>query len=388
MPPPNLGGTGTTPVPTISNVFIRFSFLGKGKILPMEEKPNIFIWRGGERGGVERIAVVLAEGFKKHQGIIPTLGVFRKSVVGFPQIEVKRLFPEKLAGYNSAWGTYYINKVGALKHFDIAFSHSGFPLKTEDNFYVCYECGDLELQLKLIPKISSLVATPIIRLHLSMMKRADLVVVPSKELNSFLARHGIRRYEICPASYVDTRIFKPLKIPKPNNKFNLLFVGRSTDPRKNFCRLARVCLRLDKKVNLYIVDSMKKKERKRNLCFLGGISTEELAQWYNRSDLFVLPSLWEGLPIVLLEALACGKPCLVSKYAVGSISKFLRESLVLFDPFSEEDLERKILWVIKNYEEVREKAKEGSKYVRENFEINKVMKRMTTLILEHWRKRG
>ncbi|MEM3171083.1 MAG: glycosyltransferase family 4 protein [Candidatus Hadarchaeales archaeon] len=347
------------------------------------EEPNVFIWKGGKEGGSERVAMAIAEGFRKHWKLIPTLGVFERSKTNFPQIEVKRIFPEKLMGYNCVWGTYYLNKIGALKPFDIVFSHGGYFLKTKNNFYACYESGDIERMLKLLPKISSLVSTPVTKLNLSMMRKADLVVVPSEELiDSFLKRHGIWKYRICSGSRVDIRIFKPIKIPKTNNKFSLLFVGRSSDARKNFDTLAKVCLKLSKKVELYIIDSSKKKEKVGNLFFLGGVSTKELAWWYNKCDLLVLPSFWEGLfPAVVLEALACEKPCLVSKYAVG---RTLMEWLTIFDPFSKEDLERKILWVMKNYDEVKEKAKEGSRYIRKNFEINKVTKKMTTLILEEW----
>ena len=40
--------------------------------------------------------------------------------------------------------------------------------------------------------------------------------------------------------------------------------------------------------------------------FLGRLAQRELAAELNRSDVFVLPSFYEGLPLVIIEALACG----------------------------------------------------------------------------------
>lgn len=46
--------------------------------------------------------------------------------------------------------------------------------------------------------------------------------------------------------------------------------------------------------------------------FLGKLSQDALARAYNGAEVFVLPSFFEGLPLVLIEALACGCKAVVT----------------------------------------------------------------------------
>lgn len=46
--------------------------------------------------------------------------------------------------------------------------------------------------------------------------------------------------------------------------------------------------------------------------FLGRLSQPELSKVYNESDIFVLPSFFEGIPLTVIEALACGDRVVMS----------------------------------------------------------------------------
>lgn len=48
------------------------------------------------------------------------------------------------------------------------------------------------------------------------------------------------------------------------------------------------------------------------VCFAGRLSQDDLVRSYNEADVFVLPSFYEGLPLVVIEALACGCKAVVS----------------------------------------------------------------------------
>lgn len=66
-------------------------------------------------------------------------------------------------------------------------------------------------------------------------------------------------------------------------------------------------------------------DSKYKIDFIGKINQQELAELFNRSDIFILPSYYEGLPLVVLEALACG--CYVICTNTEGLEQWLSEDI-------------------------------------------------------------
>lgn len=86
----------------------------------------------------------------------------------------------------------------------------------------------------------------------------------------------------------------------------------------------------------------------------GGKPHDEIPLWMNSCDLFVLPSLNEGNPTVMFEALGCGKPFVGTK--VGGVPEviFSDEYGILVNPADSKDLAEKVLFAL-DQEWVQEK---------------------------------
>jgi glycosyltransferase involved in cell wall biosynthesis len=84
----------------------------------------------------------------------------------------------------------------------------------------------------------------------------------------------------------------------------------------------------------------RKLEVEKQVIFTGWLEKEDLWRIYLASDLFVLPSLSEGMPNAMLEALGTGLPCMGSN--IAGIKDILQYEELMFDPQREKVLTNKI----------------------------------------------
>ena len=95
---------------------------------------------------------------------------------------------------------------------------------------------------------------------------------------------------------------------------------------------------------------------------------------------FVLPSLSEGLPRVLIEAQALGKPVIATR--VGGIPELISENEngFLVEPKNSEQLAGKIKRLLENPQLSREMGERGKQFARDNFSNKKYIENYISMI--------
>lgn len=96
----------------------------------------------------------------------------------------------------------------------------------------------------------------------------------------------------------------------------------------------------------------KRLEVDKQVIFTGWLEKEELWKIYLASDLFVLPSLNEGMPNAMLEALGLGLPCMGSR--IPGIIDILQYDELLFAPLDKEALAKKIRHLFSDHQHLQE----------------------------------
>lgn len=186
--------------------------------------------------------------------------------------------------------------------------------------------------------------------------RADCVLTVSRFSRDEIARRLGREALVAPNGVGPPFAPGPRRAGFRPRPF-LLYVGNQ-DPRKNlqglleaFARLAPelphdLCLTMPRPARPGLLDRLLGRARPlyerlgERLVWLGQTGDEELADLYRHCDLFVMPSLYEGFGIPLLEALACGAP--VAAARTSSLPEVGGDLPWWFDPSDPADIARAV----------------------------------------------
>jgi glycosyltransferase involved in cell wall biosynthesis len=212
---------------------------------------------------------------------------------------------------------------------------------------------------------------------------------------------------------VDTEFFKPTlgveEIRKKydlEGKFTVLFVGQLSKIKgvEYLVKAADIIINelghkdtlfllvgpltfgtLEKPIDMEaMLGYIRQHQLERNIIFAGALPLEEVKKLYVASDIFVLPSLAEGDPLVVVEAMASGKPIIGTK--VGGIPHKVSNAWngFLIDPADERQLADKIKYLIDHPEERKRMGANSRQYAEEEFDWRKVAERLSLVYQSKW----
>lgn len=183
----------------------------------------------------------------------------------------------------------------------------------------------------------------------TVVKEASSVCPVSLDLQNAMENHGLRNdnYTVIP-NVADIGFFHPDKEKKESDKTIFIHLSCMEERSKNMSGILNAVKALESKRDdfiLYMVGegidleaTIRKAEEmdlKDNVVFFTGLKEGgELLTLMQRADAMLLFSRYENLPVVILEAFACGMPVISSD--VGGISEHLNDERgIMVEPLDE-----------------------------------------------------
>lgn len=306
-------------------------------------------------------------------------------------------FPLQIDDYDLVhlhWINGGLVKYDVLKNLDkpiIWTMHDSWPFT--GGCHIPYECKKFESSCADCPQLKGRnmmdLASMVFRIKQKYYPKNITVVCPSNWMADCAKKSKLfSSNNVCVIpNGLDTNLYKPfdkltarkiLGIPITEKIILFGAVSATSDKNKGYQYL---CKAMDILKNNYDVGNI-------HLLVFGGVEPEEghklpypakyfgrlyddlsLVILYNAADVMIVPSQSENFPNSVLEAMACGTPCVA--FNVGGIPDLIihKKNGYLAKPFEEDDLARGIKFVIDN-EQINEKlAKCARRYVVEKCDI-------------------
>jgi len=173
------------------------------------------------------------------------------------------------------------------------------------------------------------------RLEKQLLRRSSEVAVVSNEVRESLREYEITDFQNVSVVFngVDCEKFSQSKLERVPGR--LLYTGR-LDARKGIFDLIEAIRYIEQNdLELLIVGKgpllqpiikrIESWDLKNKIRILGHLSINALIDLYQNTELFILPSRYEGLPTVLLEAMSCGTPCIAT--SVGGVPDLIENDV-------------------------------------------------------------
>jgi len=185
------------------------------------------------------------------------------------------------------------------------------------------------LMFKLLSRKSCQIITPS---NFSKKEAHQLLSVPSEKIEVIP--------EAVPQEFIETGV-SPRESEEILNKFGIktpyIFYIGIRRPRKNIKRLIEAFQMAKRKFNLKLVLAGEKEGKKEEgIVETGWVSLKEKKALYQKAEMLVLPSLYEGFGLPVLEAQSLGTPVLTSN--TSSLPEVAGDSVLYVNPYKVEEI--------------------------------------------------
>ncbi len=215
----------------------------------------------------------------------------------------------------------------------------------------------------------------------SVRRARKVIAVSEATRQDVLAHYGVNPEKVITVHHGVHEQFRPLPSETVNtmkrtyslDRPYILCVG-TLQRRKNIPRLLHAFYLLKQKYHLpHILVLVGQKSRDlpeneifstcdrlslhQDILWTGYVGSEEMPLLMNGAELFVLPSLYEGFGMPVLEAMACGTPVACSN--ISSLPEVVGESGLTFDPYRVESITETLYHALTHPELRRELRERG-----------------------------
>ena len=208
------------------------------------------------------------------------------------------------------------------------------------------------------------------RVRYFLYKWADYVVPNSESQRQFICSHypKLASKTICITNTTDIKRFCPAVKTISNSRLKIVTVARIAKQKNvmNYLRAIKKVTEINQNVafdwygNVQAGDEDYYNEclsmvRSTNIGAYVNFhyATNNIVQVYQECDFFLLPSLFEGYPNSICEAMSCGKPILCGRICDNPLIVREGENSFLFDPKNANDMSRAILEMLSKPVETR-----------------------------------
>ena len=278
-----------------------------------------------------------------------------------------------------------------LIFFGIPSGPIGYMLKKKYKlpYVIRFGGGDVPGFQERFTKVYKLIA-PAIKM---IWKKADARIANSQGLKDMALKfYDKKSFDIIPNG-VDTEVFYQIE-KADSDEFKILFVSRLIE-RKGLQfiipQLQKIQDSTEKKVKLVVVGDGPYREQLETITreykvadmveFVGQKNKKEIVPFYQNADLFILPSAKEGMPNVVLEAMACGLPIIMTP-CEGSKELVQDNGYILLTS----EMGEKIQQLLRNKEMLQKLGHNSRRIVEEQFCWGHVVENYLTLMSKYNKK--